>query len=436
MRSPDGRDFWSTGVYREIVPGERLVMTDSFADERGNVVPATHYGMSPDLPLEMEIEIRFEEKQGKTTLTLRHIGIPEGTMRELTEAGWNESFDKLAESLKIKTALTGIIAERGKQDIVVTRVFDAPRATVWKAWTDPDEVKKWWGPKDFTAPHVSIDLRVGGRYVYCMRGAGIDGVVRDFCNTGEHVAIIPGENIVTTMKFADQHGNPVPASYYGIPGEWPAEIMITVAFKDSGDGKTLLTLREAGVPDVMTGLAALGWNQSLDKLAASLRIKSDRTRIIAEPGKQEIVITRIFDAPRELVFKAYTDPKRIPQWWGPKRLTTIVKKMDVRPGGIWRFVQRDADGNEYAFRGVYHDILSPSLIVATFEFEGAPGHVSLETAVFEDIGGRTKMRSRSVFQTVDDRDEMLKEGMEEGVIETMDRFAELLENAKTRKRAA
>ena len=150
------------------------------------------------------------------------------------------------------------------------------------------------------------------------------------------------------------------------------------------------------------------------------------TNLIAEPGKQEIIITRVFDAPRERVFKTYTDPDLIPQWWGPKNLTTTVDKMDVRPGGVWRFVQRDADGNEYAFNGVYHQIVPPERLVGTFEFEGVPGHVSLETVTLEDLKGKTKLTEKSVFQTVEDRDGMLKSGMEEGVAETMDRLAELI----------
>jgi len=100
MRSPDGKDYWSTGVYREIVPMERIVCTDSFADEKGNVVPATHYGMSADFPLEMLVTITFEQQEGKTKMTLRHAGLPAGTMSDQTNVGWNESFDKLAESLK------------------------------------------------------------------------------------------------------------------------------------------------------------------------------------------------------------------------------------------------------------------------------------------------------------------------------------------------
>ncbi len=152
--------------------------------------------------------------------------------------------------------------------------------------------------------------------------------------------------------------------------------------------------------------------------------------ILAEPGKQEILLSREFDAPRELVFKACTDPELIPQWWGPRYLSTVVDKMDVRPGGQWRFINRDAEGNEYAFHGVYHEVLAPERIIDTFEFEGLPetGHVTLETMKLEALpGGRTRLTTQSVFQSVADRDGMLQTDMEEGVHDTYDRLAELLQ---------
>ena len=161
----------------------------------------------------------------------------------------------------------------------------------------------------------------------------------------------------------------------------------------------------------------------------------NKTNVTAEPGKQEILITREFDTPRELVFKACTDPTLIPQWWGPRYLSTEVDTMDVRPGGQWRFINRDAEGNEYAFHGVYHEILAPERIIDTFEFEGLPeiGHVTLETMKLEALpGGRTRLTTQSVFQSVADRDGMLQSGMEEGVNDTYNRLAELLEKLKKR----
>jgi uncharacterized protein YndB with AHSA1/START domain len=153
------------------------------------------------------------------------------------------------------------------------------------------------------------------------------------------------------------------------------------------------------------------------------------TTIAAEPGKQEIVITREFDAPRELVFKAFTEPQLLQQWWGPRYLTTEVDKMDVRPGGQWRFIQRNAEGNEFAFHGVYHEILAPERIIDTFEFEGLPetGHVTLETMKLEALpGGRTRLTAQSVFQSLADRDGMLQSGMESGIDDSYDRLSELL----------
>lgn len=319
---------------------------------------------------------------------------------------------------------------KNKDELTITRIFDAPREKVWQAWTSPEEIKKWWGPKYFTAPVSKIDLRVGGKYLSCMRGP--DG--KDYWSTGVYREVVPMERIVVTDSFADEKGNVVPASHYGMTGDFPLELLVTVTFEELGT-KTKMVLRHEGIPlGMMREMTETGWSESFDKLAEN--IAANGTRIIAERGKQEVIITRIFDAPRALVFRAYTDRNLIPQWWGPKRLTTTIDKMDVKPGGQWRFIHRDAAGNEYAFHGVYHEVRSPERIVNTFEFEGMPGHVSLETCILEDIGGKTKMTGRSVYQTVEDRDGMLASGMEEGVFETMDRLAELLAKLAIKKKAA
>lgn len=152
----------------------------------------------------------------------------------------------------------------------------------------------------------------------------------------------------------------------------------------------------------------------------------EKLSLIAEPGMHNIVLTRDFDAPRELVFKAFTDPTLIPQWWGPRLYTTTVDKMEVQMGGIWRFVQRGADGSEYGFRGVYHEVSSPERLVYTFEWEGMPGHILLETIQLEEHDGKTRVTDSSVFQSVADRDGMLQSGMERGAEESWDRLDEVL----------
>jgi uncharacterized protein YndB with AHSA1/START domain len=316
-----------------------------------------------------------------------------------------------------------------KKKLTITRIFDAPRAVVWKAWTDPAQFMRWWGPKNFTTPVSNMDFRVGGKYLNCMRSPRGD----EFWSTGEYREIVPLKRIVCTDSFADEKGNVVPASHYGMQGDWPLELLVTVAFEDA-DGKTKMTLTHEGIPSgEMSENTETGWNESFDKLAASI---TSAALLIAEPGKQELIYTRVFDAPRTLLFQAYADPGLIPQWWGPKRFATTVDRMEVKPGGVWRFVQHDREGREYAFHGVYHAILSPERIVSTFEFEDASGHISLETALFEEHDGRTKLTGKSVFQSVEDRDEMLKAGMEEGLAETMDRLAELVEKLSERKKAA
>lgn len=151
------------------------------------------------------------------------------------------------------------------------------------------------------------------------------------------------------------------------------------------------------------------------------------TEFTIEPGRQDIVITRVFDAPRDVVFRAITDPELVPNWWGPAQYEVIVDRIEVRPGGQWRFINRDAEGHEFAFKGVYHDITAPERVVQTFEFEGAPGHVALETATLEEIDGKTKYIGVSVFQSIEDRDAMVKSGMQEGASESMDRLAELIQ---------
>jgi uncharacterized protein YndB with AHSA1/START domain len=145
------------------------------------------------------------------------------------------------------------------------------------------------------------------------------------------------------------------------------------------------------------------------------------------PSNQEIVMARVFNAPRELVFKAHTDPNLIPKWWGRRNYTTTVDKLDLRVGGAWRFVQRDADGNEYAFNGVYREIVPPERLSYTFEFEGMPGHVLVETLTFEEQDGKTRLTVTGLYQSAEDRDGMLQSGMEEGANESYDQLAELLE---------
>jgi uncharacterized protein YndB with AHSA1/START domain len=155
--------------------------------------------------------------------------------------------------------------------------------------------------------------------------------------------------------------------------------------------------------------------------------QGQRRAVLTTPGDREIRVERVFDAPRDRVFATYTDPDLIPEWWGPRRMTTIVDVMDVRTGGSWRFVARDEHGSESGFRGTYREVTPPDRIVQTFEWEGMPGYVSLETASFEELDdGRTRVVTTSLFYTPQERDGMIESGMEGGMQETYERLDELL----------
>jgi uncharacterized protein YndB with AHSA1/START domain len=160
--------------------------------------------------------------------------------------------------------------------------------------------------------------------------------------------------------------------------------------------------------------------------------KNARALTLTTPSDREIVMTREFDAPRELVFEAHSKCEHFVKWWGPRRYALAECEMDFRPGGRYRFVHRGPEGvEEHGFRGEYREVVPPERIVWTFEWEGMPGHVSVGTLTLEDLGeGRSKLTAHSLFDSVEDRDGMLQSGMEEGSAETWDRLAELLETMK------
>lgn len=171
--------------------------------------------------------------------------------------------------------------KKQKTELIITRIFDVPRAVVWKAWTDPELFKRWWGPKNFTTTVSKIDLRKGGSYLANMRSP--EG--QEFWSTGVYREIVPMERIVCTDSFADEKGKVVPASHYGMPGEWPLELLITLKFEDIG-GKTKMTLHHEGAPRARctktpqsdgASLSTSSWNSSYPWIAPGcLRNRENR----------------------------------------------------------------------------------------------------------------------------------------------------------------
>ena len=155
---------------------------------------------------------------------------------------------------------------------------------------------------------------------------------------------------------------------------------------------------------------------------------SNKTEIRAEPGKQELFIIREFNAPRELLFRAYTEAELYEKWVGPKEMKMWVEEMNAIDGGSFKFVH-ERGGHKYTFFGVYHEVSRPERIIGTFEFDGLPerGHVIMGTTKFEDLpNGRSRIVHQSVFQSVQDRDGMIASGMERGVKDGYEKLDSLL----------
>ena len=157
--------------------------------------------------------------------------------------------------------------EGNASGLVITRIFDASRERVWKYWTDSEQYMCWGSPKDFTTPYAKFDLRIGGKYINCMRGP--DG--KDYWSTGVYREIIEPSRLVYSDSFADEHAKVVPASHYGMTANMPLEMEVNVVLEDIG-GKTRMTLEHCGfTDDEMNEKTRQGWNECFDKLAECLR---------------------------------------------------------------------------------------------------------------------------------------------------------------------
>lgn len=158
-----------------------------------------------------------------------------------------------------------LIARKTSATVHVERILPAPVEKIWKLWNDPESMKQWWGPKDYSAPVIKNDFRVGGSFLLSMRSP--QGEI--FWNTGTYKEIVTNKKIVSSLSFSDENGKAVPGSEVPVPGEWPDEITVTVAFSEA-DGKTRVAISEAGIPLIMKLFAGMGWQQQFDKFEALL----------------------------------------------------------------------------------------------------------------------------------------------------------------------
>jgi len=259
--------------------------------------------------------------------------------------------------------------------LIVSRVFDAPRELVYRAWTDPKEFGKWFPPLGFSAARCELDVRPGGALRIDMKGgddAGeFAGVV--FPGKGVYREVLPNERLSFTFEGEDAATQP--------------QLLMTVVFEDEGR-KTKLTIYQvaktvADYEELLKIGATEGLGQSLDKLAALL---GGGGATAAVTGRT-LTVTRVFDAPRDLVWQAYPDPKSIVKWMFAKDWETPFAETDVRPGGAFRIGMRPADHSEEGFTldGTYREAVRPERLVQ----ELSDGRVM--TTTFEDQKGKTKL---------------------------------------------
>jgi uncharacterized protein YndB with AHSA1/START domain len=285
--------------------------------------------------------------------------------------------------------------------LVLTRLFDAPRELVFKVWTDPKHLAQWWGPKGFTTTVCESDPQRGGKIKIHMRGP--DGHI--YPMEGEYGDVVEPERIVLTAK-----------AHLDENSEAPFEVRNTTELADV-DGKTLLTMTAEVLwakPEAARALAGMeqGWNESLDRLAD-----------LVDASDRDIKSVRIFDAPRDVVFRMWTDPALIGKWWGPRGFSLTIHEMDVRPGGNWRFIMHGPDGTDYDNHNVYAEVNEPEWIV--FDHVSPPRFTV--TAIFTDLGQKTQLYFRLRFESAALREKAATQyGAVEGQRDTLDRLAELL----------
>ncbi len=310
--------------------------------------------------------------------------------------------------------------EAGLPTLTIVRTFDAPRDLMFRLWTEPKHIERWWGPHNFTVPLAEFDARPGGRLRIDFRTR--DGFV--FANFGEVHEVSPPDRLVFTIEYREG-------------GKLMVASLITVSFKEAEANKTRLTIHADvtfALPEAANSLAGMeeGWTQQIQKLELHTAFASsanDRKLAVTAPANAPIVLmTRMLDAPRDLVWKCLTEKDRFARWWGPRGYTNTITDFDVRIGGKWRVIQKDPKGNQFVFFGFYREIIEPERLVNTFAMEGMfEDKEVIETLTLEEFDGQTRYSTHSKFGSIEDRDGMLASGMEWGAAESMDRLAEELE---------
>lgn len=299
------------------------------------------------------------------------------------------------------------------RELVMTRLVDAPRALVYRAFTDPRLMPQWWGPNGFTTVTREVDVRPGGVWRFVMHGP--DGT--DYDNRIRYREVVAPERLVYSHD-ADVEND-------------PNGFEVTVTFEAEGD-RTRVTMRSVFASAAMVervkgfGAVELG-QQTLGKLAARV----DALR--AEEGDLDLVLTRLIDAPQARVWQAWTEPALVSRFWGPRGATVLNCEMDLRPGGVFTITQRDADGVENTFNGFFAAIAAPERLAFTDKLaaDGAPSPEAflLATISLEAQGDKTLLTARVHHYTAANRDTHADLGFFGSWTEMLDRLEAVLASA-------
>jgi uncharacterized protein YndB with AHSA1/START domain len=302
-------------------------------------------------------------------------------------------------------------------EFTITRVFDAPRELVFKCWTDPGHMARWRGPEHFTNPVCEMDVRPGGAFRIVMRGPdGSDNPMK-----GIFREIVPPEKIVKSDDLSEESDAWFDLVFPDRPkgqGKPKIDLLTTVTFEDLG-GKTRVTVRmrfgQAAHRDafVKVGMRE-GWSQSFDKL--------DDLLDAIKGSDREIVMSRLLAAPRDLVFRSFSDPVNIGKWWGPNGFTTTTHEMEFREGGVWRYTMHGPDGTDYPNYVKYTEIVAPEKM--RYDHGSNAEHPEMFKAVITlaDEGGKTRVILRLIIANAEHRDEMVAFGAVEGGWQTLARL--------------
>jgi uncharacterized protein YndB with AHSA1/START domain len=381
MRAPNGVDYPMGGEFREIVAPERLVFTSGPLDEKGKML------------FEFLHTVTFVERNGRTTLTVRSR-VTKTTAKANKyiggfEAGMTQSLERLGQYLGPNSGT-----------VIIERTFNAPVARVWKAITNKDDMKHWYFDLKEFKPEAGFEFK------FTVEHEGF--TYAHHCKISE---VVPGKKLVHSWRYEGQEGD---------------SQVIWELFAEGT--RTRLKLTHEGLesfpktPAFAKANFVGGWTQIIGS--------SLKDFVENDSADREIVITRIVNAPRELVWEAMTNPLHVIHWWGPRGFSTTIEEMDFRVGGVWKQVMHGPDGANYPNQHVFQEIVKPERLVYSHggRREGGPSVTSVATWTFEVVdAGKTKVTVRMVFSTAQDRDRVVQEfGAVEGGKQTLERLAEYL----------